>query len=104
MVGSIVTAAAEIKPHESAIYTFKIQIKSFACRHDEDDAPGTDTTYALRLTSRQTDLCWLTFELGLDYFGCSIHLSSLVLPWPNLASAENTQKARRDTKKSRKSA
>lgn len=32
----------------------------------------------------------LTFELGLDYFGCSIHLSSLV-PRPNLASAQNTK-------------
>lgn len=83
---------AEIKPHESAIYTFKIQIKSFACRQDEHDAPGTDTAYALRLTSR------LTFELGLDYFGYSIHLSSLVLSWPNLASAENTKKPKGTTK------
>lgn len=49
-------------------------------------------TYAMRLTSRESDLLagWLTFELGLDYFGCSIHLSSLV-PWPNLASAQNTK-------------
>lgn len=90
----------EIKQHESAIYTFKIQIKSFACRHDERGRRQGQTrqtltaaaTYAMRLTSRESDLLagWLTFELGLDYFGCSIHLSSLV-PWPNLASAQNTK-------------
>lgn len=76
---------------------------------------GTDTTdtltavatYAMRLTSRESDLMpgWLadrlTFELGLDYFGCSIHLSSLV-PWPNLASAQNTKTEKRQ-KKRRKS-
>lgn len=65
----------------------------------ETDTLTAAATYAMRLTSRESDLAaCLTFELGLDYFGCSIHLSSLV-PRPNLASAQNTKTEKRQKKK-----
>lgn len=64
----------------------------------ETDTLTAAATYAMRLTSRESDLAaCLTFELGLDYFGCSIHLSSLV-PRPNLASAQNTKTEKRQKK------